>query len=165
MTWAAQRYWKGCIYSCQPTSPGFLSPDISLCQNEHHTTHFKLTSPTHQMIRPTSTKIFGPSPESVLQVCKSQRSKVRLGFNGHLRTADPNMLALLAIFFSFCRNMQKCTRAKKGVKMVIKLTNVENSCKKSSRRGQLRIQPQFLRIGCNFLGENMAIVAVKSATC
>ena len=112
---------------------------VKLPNSQNDTTHFNQN--------------FSASSESVLQDCKSQRSKVRLGFNGHLRTADPNMLALLAIFFSFCRNMQKCTRAKKGVKMVIKLTNVENSCKKSSRRGQLRIQPQFLRIGCNFLGE------------
>ena len=31
--------------------------DISLCQNEHHTTHFKVTFPTHKTrsIRPTST--------------------------------------------------------------------------------------------------------------
>ena len=105
--------------------------DISLCQNEHHTTHFKVTFPTHKTrnIRPTSTyptkKLPRPPHLKVFQVglelsftniwertwnsqlrvflrcewrsalkayCKSRRSKVRLGFNGHLRTAaDPNM--------------------------------------------------------------------------
>ena len=124
--------------------------DISLCQNEHHTTHFKVTFPTQKRVtydplQPTQPKNFPDHPTQVFQVglelsftniwertyeihsieyflgvnylkrtAKSRRSKVGLGFNGHLRTAaDPNM------------PLQVQKYAQMAKEKVIKLTNME----------------------------------------
>ena len=108
-------------------------------ENYHDTTHFNLPN----------SKTSRPPQKAYCKTAKASEAKSGLGSMDIWGQLIPICWHSLQTYLAFAETCKNVLGQTKGVKMV-KLTNVEKSCKKSSRRGHLRIQPQFLRTRCNF---------------